>query len=75
MQEETQIESHKTKIRQKKQWVSLLSQKTGHEFQYDKKKILAEQTNYWRRLIREGIEIRRDTNTANLKAGFEIDRC
>lgn len=49
--------------------------KTGHEFQFDKVKILAEEPNYWRRLIREGIEIRRDTNTANLKAGFEIDRC
>lgn len=49
--------------------------KTGHEFDFENVHIKAEETNYWRRLIREGIEIRRGQPSANLKAGFEIDRC
>ena len=36
--------------------------KTGHEFAYHDVKILAEEKGLWRRLIHEGIEIRRNRN-------------
>ena len=45
---------------------------TGHEFAFQNIKILAEEKGLWRRLIREGIEIRRNKNLANLKRGYEI---
>ena len=45
---------------------------TGHEFDFQNVKILAEEKGLWRRLIREGIEIRRNENLANLKKGYEI---
>ena len=38
--------------------------------------ILAEEKNYWRRLIIEGLEIRKlGENKANLQAGYEIHEC
>lgn len=49
--------------------------KTKHEFDFDNTQIIAEEPNYWRRLIKEGIEIQRRQPNANLKAGFEIDKC
>ena len=45
---------------------------TGHEFAFQNVKILAEEKGLWRRLICEGIEIRRNKNLANLKRGYEI---
>ena len=45
---------------------------TGHEFDYQGVKILAEEPYLWRRLIKEGIEIRKGTSLANLKRGYEI---
>ena len=48
---------------------------TGHEFLFGKTKILAEEPNYWKRLIKEGIEIRKNNPIANLKAGYEIANC
>ena len=47
--------------------------KTGHPFDFEKVKILAEEPNYWRRLIREGLEIRKKKeDLANLKSGYSI---
>jgi hypothetical protein len=51
--------------------------KTGHDFDFDNVQILTQENNYWRRLIREGININTSTKEklANLQAGFEIDAC
>jgi len=49
--------------------------KTGHEFDFDKTEIIARDTNYWRRLILEGIAIKTNDNLVNLQAGFLIDEC
>ena len=49
--------------------------KTGHDFDFDNTEIIARDTNYWRRLILEGIAIKRHENLVNLQAGFMIDEC
>ena len=49
--------------------------KTGHEFDFDNAEIIARETNYWRRLILEGIAIKAHDNLVNLQAGYMIDEC
>ena len=49
--------------------------KTRHEFNFDNAEIIARETNYWRRLILEGIVIKAHDNLINLQAGFMIDGC
>jgi hypothetical protein len=44
----------------------------GHNFAFQDVKIMAEEKSLWRRLIVEGIEIRKSTKLANLKKGYEI---
>ena len=76
---------HERKCRQKANLQTLAAEKqenglamhhveTGHEFDFQNVKILAEEKGLWRRLIREGIEIRRNVNLANLKKGYEISK-
>ena len=49
---------------------------TGHTIDFTNAQILAEEKNYWRRLIIEGLEIRElGENKANLQAGYEIHEC
>ena len=43
---------------QERQWLSISSPKTGHEFDFDHTEILQQDKNYWRRLILEGKEIK-----------------
>ena len=49
--------------------------KTGHEFDFDNAEIIARETNYWGRLILEGIAIKAHDNLVNLQAGYMIDEC
>ena len=49
--------------------------KTGHEFDFDNADIIARETNYWRRLIIEGIAIKAHDKLVNLQAGYMIDEC
>ena len=46
---------------------------TGHTFDFENTEIIARESNYWRRLILEGIEIKLANNLANLQLGYEID--
>ena len=46
---------------------------TGHSFDFDNTKIITKESNYWRRLILEGIEIKFGENLVNLQGGYEID--
>ena len=49
---------------------------TGHKIDFQNVEIIAEEKNYWRRLIIEGLEIRKlGENKANLQAGYEIHEC
>ena len=49
---------------------------TGHKINFDGTEIIAEEKSYWRRLIIEGLEIKRlGENRANRKTGFEIHEC
>ena len=42
--------------------------KIGHDFEFDSTKIIARDTNYWRRLILEGITLKTNENLVNLQA-------
>ena len=48
---------------------------TGHNIDFDKTEIIAEEKAYWKRLIIEGLEIKKlgPTERANLQMGYEID--
>ena len=48
---------------------------TGHNIDFDRTEILTEEKNYWRRLIIEGMEIKKKLgeNRANRHVGYEID--
>jgi len=49
---------------------------TCHKFDFQNVEIIAEEKNYWRRLIIEGLEIcKLGENKANLQAGYEIHEC
>ena len=49
---------------------------TGHNINFDDTEIIAEEKCYWRRLIIEGLEIKRlGENRANRNTGFEIHEC
>jgi hypothetical protein len=67
-------EMNLTKLRSDKQdnGVAVHHARTGHSFAFGEVKILAEEVNYWRRLIKEGLEIKKRANLANLKSGYNI---
>jgi hypothetical protein len=46
---------------------------TGHAFDFENTEIITRESDYWRRLILEGIEIKFTKNLANLQLGYEID--
>jgi len=47
---------------------------TGHNIDFDRTEIITEEKNYWRRLIIEGMEIKKlGENRANRQVGYEID--
>ena len=48
---------------------------TGHNIDFDKTEIIAEEKAYWKRIIIEGLEIKKlgPTERANLQMGYEID--
>ena len=49
---------------------------TGHQIDFPNTTIIAQETSHWRRLIVEGIKIKKlGENKANLQAGFEINDC
>jgi hypothetical protein len=48
---------------------------TGHIFNFESVELLEKEENYWRRIILEGIHIKKGKNLANLKNGCEIDKC
>ena len=69
------VKLSKLKSRKKGNGIPFHHIKTGHEFDFDNTKIIARDTNYWRRLILEGIAIKTNENLVNLQAGFMIDEC
>ena len=49
---------------------------TGHHIDFEGTEIITEEKNYWRRLIIEGMEIRKlGDKKANRQVGYEIDDC
>ena len=50
---------------------------TGHTIDFANTKILGEEKIYWRRLITEGLEIKKlpIMKRANMQSGYEIDPC
>ena len=48
---------------------------TGHNIDFEGTSILAEEKSYWRRLIIEGIEIKKldSAHRASMQLGYEID--
>ena len=47
---------------------------TGHNIDFDSTEIITEEKNNWRRLIIEGMEIKKlGENRANRQVGYEID--
>ena len=74
MQKETQKEA--TAINKKEWRVAYHHHLTGHQIDFPNTTIIAQETSYWRRLVVEGIEIKKlGENKANLQAGFEINDC
>ena len=51
-------------------------QKMGHEINWEETEVITEEKNYWRRIIIEGMEIKKlGDNRANRQVGYEIDNC
>jgi len=49
---------------------------TGHKIDFEDTQIITGEKNYWRRLIIEGMEIKKlGVNRANRQVGYEIDEC
>ena len=50
---------------------------TDHQIDFNNVQIITEEKNYWRRLIIEGMEIKRlaAEQRANLQLGYEIHEC
>ena len=49
---------------------------TGHNIDFEGTEIITEEKNYWRRLIIEGMEIKKlGENRANRQVGCNIDEC
>jgi hypothetical protein len=62
----------KLKTQKQENGLAVHHAETGHVFDFCGVKILAEEPSLWRRLIKEGIEIRKGSNLANLKRGYDI---
>ena len=71
---------YKTKIlksTKKNDGIAFHHHQTGHTIDFANTKILGEEKSYWRRLITEGLEIKKlpITKRANMQSGYEIDPC
>ena len=69
---------HKRKIlksTKKNDGIAFHHHQTGHNIDFEGTTILAEEKSYWRRLIIEGIEIKKldPAHRANMQLGYEID--
>ena len=69
---------HKKKIlktSKKNDGIAFHFHETGHIIDFDNTAIIAEEKAYWKRLIIEGMEIKKmsPTERANLQMGYEID--
>ena len=73
MSEEIQKENLKNS--KKNDGIAFHFHETGHNIDFDKPEIIAEEKAYWKRLIIEGLEIKKlgPTERANLQMGYEID--
>ena len=73
MQEETQKKILKST--KKNDGIAFHHHQTGHNIDFEGTTILAEEKSYWRRLIIEGIEIKKldPAHRANMQLGYEID--
>jgi hypothetical protein len=75
------INSSKTSLRALKEdkkadnGLALHHKKTGHFFDFENVQVLEKEGNYWKRIILEGIHIKKGKDLANLKSGYEIDKC
>ena len=54
---------------------TVLHIQSGHEFDFANTQVIKTDTDYYRRLILEGMEIKFTDNLVNLQAGFMIDEC
>jgi hypothetical protein len=55
--------------------LALHQKTTGHIFDFESVEVIEKEENYWKRIILEGIHIKRGKDLANLKSWYEIDRC
>ena len=65
------------KTTQKNDGIAYHHHSTGHQIDFDNVQIITQEKNYWRRLIIEGMEIKRlaAEQRANLQLGYEIHEC
>ena len=66
---------HILKSTKKNDGVAYHHHSTGHKIDFENVDIITQEKSYWRRLIREGLEIKQlgNENRANLQAGYEIN--
>ena len=65
------------KTTQKNDGIAYHHHSTGHQIDFDNVQIITQEKNYWRRLIVEGMEIKKlaEEQRANLQLGYEIHEC
>ena len=65
------------KTTQKNDGIAYHHHSTGHQIDFDNVQIIMQEKNYWRRLIVEGMEIKKlaEEQRANLQLGYEIHEC
>ena len=65
------------KTTQKNDGIAYHHHSTPHQIDFDNVQIITQEKNYWRRLIVEGMEIKRlaEEQRANLQLGYEIHEC
>jgi nucleosome binding factor SPN SPT16 subunit len=69
------VKLSKLKTSKKDNGLAFHHMQSGHEFDFTNTQVIRTDTDYYRRLILEGIEIRFNDNLVNLQAGFIIDEC
>ena len=68
---------HILKSTKKNDGVAYRHHSAGHKIDFENVVIITQENSYWRRLIREGLEIKQlgKENRANDQAGYEINEC
>ena len=69
------VKLSKLKTSKKDKRLAFHHMQSGHEFDFTNTQVIRTDTDYYRRLILEGIKIRFNDNLVNLQAGFIIDEC